>query len=178
VARKNESQDLCFLGDGDYRRFLDEYAPDLSQPGPIVTRGGEEVGRHDGLPHYTIGQRKGLGLAAGQPLFVLAKDTARNALVVGGREELGRRELLVRDVNWVAGESPGEAIRAQVKIRYKARPAEATVTPLAGERAMVLFDEPVAGSTAGQGAVFYQGDLCLGGGLIADPAVAGEEMDA
>jgi tRNA-specific 2-thiouridylase len=176
VARKGESQDLCFLGDGDYRRFLDQYAPHLSRPGPIVTSGGEEVGRHEGLPHYTIGQRKGLGLSGGQPLFVLAKDTARNALVVGGRDELGQRELLIRDVNWVAGESPGGAIRAQVKIRYKAWPVEATVTPLAGERATVVFDKPVAGATAGQGAVFYQADLCLGGGLIADPALAGEEI--
>jgi tRNA-specific 2-thiouridylase len=94
-------------------------------------------------------------------------------LIVGDREALGQRELLVRDVSWVAGKEPAEPVRADVKIRYKARPAEAMVRAEGANRALVVFDEPVMGSTAGQGAVFYQGEVCLGGGLIADPVAAG-----
>jgi tRNA-specific 2-thiouridylase len=169
VAQKQDSQDLCFLGDGDYRRFLNQYAPQAGRPGPILTESGQEVGRHEGLPFYTIGQRKGLGIATGQPLFVLRKDVTRNALIVGSHEALGQRELIARDVNWMAASPPVMPFSAEVKIRYKARPIPATVTPLPDGTVHVLFDEPVFGSTAGQGAVFYNGDICLGGGLIADP---------
>jgi tRNA-specific 2-thiouridylase len=173
VVGKKESMDLCFLGDGDYRRFLREHAADPAQAGPIVTRDGEVLGRHEGLPFYTIGQRKGLGISAGEPLYVLAKDVAQNALVVGGRHELGQTTLLARDVNWTSGAVPGEAIRAGVKIRYKAREAPATVRPLPGGQARVQFDEPVTGATPGQGVVFFDGDMVLGGGLIADKGSAG-----
>jgi tRNA-specific 2-thiouridylase len=168
VASKGESQDLCFLGDGDYRRFLQEYSDKAGRPGPILNSSGRELGQHDGLPFYTIGQRKGLGIAAGEPLFVLRKDVGHNALVVGTREELGQDDLVARNVNWVSGSAPARPIRAQVKIRYKARPVTATVAMLADSRARVHLDEPVFGMTAGQGAVFYDGDICLGGGIIAD----------
>ncbi len=168
VASKKESMDLCFLGDGDHRRFLEEYAPESAQPGPILTQEGEKLGEHEGLPFYTIGQRKGLGISVGRPLYILYKDVTRNALVVGSRDELGRTELLVRDVNWLSGRPPASPIDADVKIRYKARPAAASVTPLDDERSRVQFDDYVYGATAGQGAIFYDGDVCLGGGLIAD----------
>lgn len=175
VATKGESQDLCFLADGDYRRFLKEYSARAGRPGPILDQSGQELGQHNGLPFYTIGQRKGLGIAAGEPLFVLRKDIGRNALVVGSREELGQCILTARNVNWVSGSAPTVPIRAQVKIRYKAKPVAATVTSLAETRARVDFDEPVFGMTAGQGAVFYDGEVCLGGGIIADvPAVSVE----
>jgi tRNA-specific 2-thiouridylase len=173
VASKQESMDLCFLGDGDYRRFLREYAPASIEPGPILTSEGEQVGEHKGLPFYTIGQRKGLGISVGRPVYVLRKDVDRNALIVGSRAELGRTELLVRDVNWLDGEVPPESIRAEVKIRYKAQPLPATVAPLADGRVRVVFDSFVYGATAGQGAVFYDGDVCLGGGLIADRTTTG-----
>lgn len=168
VAQKSESMDLCFLGDGDYRRFLGEYAPQAIQPGPIVSSAGERLGEHEGLPFYTIGQRKGLGISAGEPLFVLRKDVEQNALIVGSREELGQTTLLVRDVNWVAGEAPAGVVRGGVKVRYKAPAAAATVTPLPDGAARVVFDEYVFGATPGQAAVFYDGDEVLGGGLIAD----------
>lgn len=168
VAQKSESMDLCFLGDGDYRRFLHEYAPEIGRPGPILTTAGREIGRHEGLPAYTIGQRKGLGIALGEPVFVLRKDAARNALIVGLREELGSRKLVVRDVNWMAGQGPAGPIRAEVKIRYRARPVMATVTATGESQAQVCFDEPVFGVTAGQGAVFFDDEVCLGGGIIAD----------
>ncbi len=174
VARKRDSMDLCFLGDGDYRRFLRDHAPQAIQPGPIVNRAGERLGAHEGLPYYTIGQRKGLGLSAGQPLFVLSKDVSRNALIVGGKEELGQTELLVRDANWVAGAPPPGALRCGVKVRYKAPAAPAVVTALPDGGARVDFDGFVVGATPGQAAVFYDGDVVLGGGLIADMATRQE----
>ena len=166
VADKDESQDLCFLADGDYRRFLREWVPGLAQPGPIVNGDGEVLGQHSGLPDYTIGQRKGLGIAAPEPLYVLRKEAESNRLIVGPRNELGHERLMVANVNWIAGDAPQESIRAKVKIRYQAREAAAQITPLPDERAEVLFDEPVRDATPGQGAVFYDGERVLGGGII------------
>ncbi len=168
VASKSESQDLCFLGDGDYRRFLQEYSQKASQPGPILTSSGEKLGQHEGLPFYTIGQRKGLGISAHEPLFVLRKDVAHNALIVGPKSELGQQTLIARDVNWLSGQPPMEPISAQIKIRYKAKGVEGTVVDLGNGRSQVTFHEPVFGVTAGQGAIFYDDDVCLGGGIIAD----------
>lgn len=175
VASKRESQDLCFLSDGDYRRFIRDNSIQIHQPGPILDLDGHELGRHQGLPFYTIGQRKGLGIAAAEPLFVLRKDTARNALIVGPRDSLGARELVAEGVNWISGIIPTSPITAQVKIRYKAAPIPATVTPLGGERAHVRFDEPAFGVTPGQAAVFYDGSVCLGGGLIINDDAREEE---
>src|SRR5690606_3293708 len=131
-----------------------------------------------GLPFYTIGQRKGLGISYREPLYVLRKDVSDNALVVGTHSELGRTSLLVRDVNWVAGEAPPAPIRAAVKSRYKAKMMDATVEPLADGRAQVTFDDYVFGSTAGQGAVFYDGEVCLGGGLISDSHTISEGVSS
>lgn len=167
VAQKHDSQDLCFLADGDYRRFLRAHAPDAIRPGPILRRDGSEIGQHTGLPHYTTGQRKGLGISHPEPLYVLGTDPARNALIVGTADELGRRHLIAGRVNWIAGSPPGGSFRADVKIRYTAHPAPALVTPLDDGRAAVEFDAPVRDITAGQSAVFYEGDDCLGGGIIA-----------
>lgn len=166
VAERPDSQDLCFLGEGDYRTFLRRNAPQLENPGPILTRTGEQLGQHQGLAYYTIGQRKGLGIAAPDPLYVLAKDLHRNALIVGPKEQLGQSELLAAGVNWVAGAAPTEVQRLQVKIRYKAVEAWAVVTPLPGSRAHVRFDEPLRDIAPGQAAVFYDGEVCLGGGII------------
>ncbi len=168
VASKDESQDLCFLGDGDYRRFLREYSEKASAPGPILDTTGRELGQHEGLAFYTIGQRKGLGIAANQPMFVLRKDVARNVLVVGTREQLGRQSLLVRDVNWISGEAPPQPIPAQIKIRYKAKRVAGMVEILGDGRIQATCHEPVFGVTAGQTAVFYDNDKVLGGGIIAD----------
>ena len=178
VASKQESQDLCFLNDGDYRRFIRDNSIHMYQPGPILDQEGREMGRHEGLPFYTIGQRKGLGIAAAEPLFVLRKDPERNALIIGPRDALGVRELVARGVNWISGTTPAAAIEAQVKIRYKATPIPATVTPLDGDRAHVLFDQPAFGVTPGQAVVFYAGAVCLGGGLITNKKASGEEDKA
>jgi tRNA-specific 2-thiouridylase len=167
VAGKKESQDLCFLKDGDYRRFLRDHSLQVFVPGPILDEAGRELGHHEGLANYTIGQRKGLGITAADPLFVLGKDGARNALIVGPREALGQPELEVTGVNWISGRTPAAPVAARVKIRYKATPIGAVITPISVDKALVSFDEPVVGATPGQAAVFYDGPVCLGGGLIA-----------
>ncbi|HVO44524.1 MAG TPA: tRNA 2-thiouridine(34) synthase MnmA [Aggregatilineales bacterium] len=166
TASKHDSQDLCFVADGDYRRFLRQHRPETVQPGPILTRTGEVIGQHEGLANYTIGQRKGLGVYAAEPLYVLRLDTERNALIVGSAAELGLDCLTANRVNWVAGQAPDGPIRAEVKIRYKAPPVPATVTPLPDARIAVQFDELVRGITPGQGAIVYDGEVCLGGGII------------
>ena len=166
TATRKDSQDLCFLAGDDYRNFLQRNAAEMLKPGEIVTRDGKSIGEHNGLANYTIGQRKGLGVASPVPLYVLGKDAVKNTVIVGMREELGSRELTARDVNWLSGEMPSESFRAEVKIRYTAKEAEASVTPINGNQAQVQFDAPQRDITAGQAAVFYQGDLIIGGGII------------
>ena len=166
TASRKDSQDLCFLAGEDYRNFLQRNAAEMLQPGEILTRDGRAVGTHTGLANYTIGQRKGLGLASPVPLYVLGKDSTTNSLLVGTQEELGSRELLARDVSWQSGEVPIEPFRAEVKIRYTAREAAALVTPIDGDRARVEFDAPQRDITAGQAAVFFDGDRLIGGGII------------
>jgi tRNA-specific 2-thiouridylase len=166
VADRPESQDLCFLADGDYRRFLARHAPEALRPGPIVDTAGRRLGQHQGLPLYTIGQRKGLGLSGPEPLYVVATDPATNTLIVGSRAELGRARFQVQPVNWISGEAPTAPLRCTVKIRYKANEVPATVTPLEGGCAEVVAAEPLYGVTPGQAAVFYDGEVVLGGGII------------
>ncbi len=166
TASRKDSQDLCFLAGEDYRNFLQRNAADMLKPGEIITQAGEVLGEHSGLANYTIGQRKGLGVASPVPLYVLGKNAVTNALVVGRQEELGSSELTARDVNWLSGEVPLDAFRAEVKIRYTAKEAWAVVTPLDDARARVQFDTPQRDITAGQAAVFFQGDVMLGGGII------------
>jgi tRNA-uridine 2-sulfurtransferase len=166
TASRKDSQDLCFLAGEDYRNFLQRNAPDMLQPGQIVTRAGKALGEHSGLANYTIGQRKGLGVASPIPLYVLGKNAVTNTLLVGTQAELGSSDLTAREVNWVSGEEPREPFRAEVKIRYTAKEAWATVTPLNGGQARVQFDAPQRDITAGQAAVFFDGDVLLGGGII------------
>jgi tRNA-specific 2-thiouridylase len=166
TATRKDSQDLCFLAGDDYRNFLQRNAAEMLKPGEILTRDGRSVGEHTGLANYTIGQRKGLGLASPVPLYVLGKNSVTNTLIVGTQEELGSRELMARDVNWLSGEMPGETFRAEVKIRYTAKEAEALVTPMERGRAQVRFEAPQRDITAGQAAVFFRGDLMIGGGII------------
>jgi len=166
AADRAESRDLCFLADGDYRRFLREHAPQMLCPGPIVDRRGQVLGEHKGLAFYTIGQRRGLGISAPKPLYVLEIDPRRNAVVVGTAEELGRRELLAEEVSYVMGEPPSEPLEVTAKIRYQAHEARACWVPLGDGRARVLFDHPQRDITPGQGVVAYQGEVVLGGGII------------
>jgi tRNA-specific 2-thiouridylase len=171
VALKSESMDLCFLADGNYHRFLVENAAGSLQPGPIMTLTGSEIGQHRGLGHYTIGQRKVLGVSVGQPMFVVKKDPANNILILGTREEASKKRLIAQRVNWIAGNGPTAPIMAEVKIRYRANLVPAIITALDDNKARVVFEKPVFGITAGQGAVFYQGENCIGGGTIADEVI-------
>ncbi len=166
TASRADSQDLCFLAGDDYRNFLQRNAPEMLKPGEIITTDGRSIGQHNGLANYTIGQRKGLNVASPVPLYVMTKQAAGNTLVVGTLEELGFQELIARDVNWVSGETPHEPFHAMVKIRYTAKDVEALVSPMEGEQVSVKFDAPVRDVTAGQAAVFYQGEVMLGGGII------------
>jgi tRNA-uridine 2-sulfurtransferase len=174
TASRADSQDLCFLAGEDYRNFLQRNASEILQPGDIVTTEGKVVGQHNGLANYTIGQRKGLGVFHPDPLYVITKQASNNSLVVGTADELGFTELTAHDVNWISGEAPKEPFRALVKIRYSAKEVEAWIRPMEenqaspeqGRRASVKFDRPVRDVTAGQAAVFYQGEIMLGGGII------------
>lgn len=175
VAERPDSQDLCFLGGKDYRPFLLRHAPELLRPGPIYNRQGTLLGQHQGLAFYTIGQRKGLGLSAPHPLYVIEKDLSANALIVGQAEELGEREMTVAAINWIRGEPPAAPFQAEVKIRYTARPSPALVTPLGRHQAHLTFTQPQRDITPGQAAVFYQDELCLGGGIIQATRIKEEE---
>jgi tRNA-specific 2-thiouridylase len=166
VADRAESQDLCFLADNDYRRFVREHAPQAFRPGPIQRRDGAVVGTHTGLPDYTVGQRKGIGVAAAEALYVIGSRPETNTLVVGTAAELGNDRLMAARVNWVSGEPPAQPLRVVVKIRYKAVPAAATLVPLPGGRAELVLDRPLRDISPGQAAVFYAGEVCLGGGII------------
>lgn len=162
----HDSQDLCFLADGDYRRFLQERVPEAMQPGPIVDIKGKRWGEHQGLPRYTIGQRRGIEVASKVPMYVIAMDSDSNTLVIGPREALGQSQLRASRVNWVRGFPPRSATIATVKIRYRSVPARATVIPVGNDRVEIDFDKPLRDITPGQAAVFYDGEICLGGGVI------------
>ncbi|MEA3459844.1 MAG: tRNA methyl transferase PRC-barrel domain-containing protein, partial [Chloroflexota bacterium] len=166
VAGRGESQDLCFVSDGDYRRFLKKHAPEAVRPGPIVDRSGRVIGRHKGLPFYTIGQRGGLGIAASQALYVLRIDVEHNALVVGTADELGQRRLTARKVNFVSSRKPEGLLEVTAKIRRQAAEVPAILTPLSDEEVAIAFQRPLRDITPGQGVVFYREEVVLGGGII------------
>ena len=166
AATRTDSQDLCFLAGEDYRDFIRRNAPEIARPGPLVNRAGKVLGEHKGLAYYTIGQRKGLDVSSPVPLYVLAKNAVTNTLIVGVEGELGSRELTAAEINWIAGEAPLSPLRAQVKTRYTARESWAELKLLEANRAEVRFELPQRDITPGQAAVFYEGDLVLGGGLI------------
>lgn len=179
VAEKPESQEICFVPTGDYAQFIEAYLAEqalrasgqgdgelLLRGGAVVTRAGEVLARHSGVHQYTIGQRKGLGVATGQPLYVLAVDAAAGRVTVGEERELYQQSCLAREVNWLSVASPERSVRVGVKIRHKHVAAAAEVTPLAENRARILFDEPQRAITPGQAAVFYDGERVIGGGWI------------
>ncbi len=166
VAEKPESQEICFIPDGDYRAFLrTRLHPDAALPGPMVTTAGNVLGEHQGLPFYTVGQRRGLGIAAGQPLYVTGMQLESNTLVVGTRQEALAETCRIERLNWLCL-PPAEAFRTTVQIRYRHQPVSATVHPTAADRARIVFHEPQFAVTPGQAAVFYDGKTVVGGGWI------------
>jgi tRNA-specific 2-thiouridylase len=166
VADRQDSQDLCFLAGSDYRPFLEHYAPEAAQPGSMVDRQGDVVGEHSGLACYTIGQRKGLGLAKPQPWYVLEKDIENNRLVVGPVEQLGGQLATLTQINWILGEAPQLPLQAEVKIRYKAPAVRARIESGSDGTVLVQFEQAMRDITPGQLAVFYNGDAVIGSGTI------------
>ncbi len=166
VADKEESQDICFIPDGDYSSFLKNWVGGKVREGDIVNARGRVLGRHGGIIHYTIGQRRGLGISSAAPLYVTELDSKRNRVIVGGRKEAVGKELEADDVRYVSGEPPRRRFAAKAKIRYNAGEADAVVKPLGGGRARVAFRAPQHAITPGQSVVFYDGDAVIGGGII------------
>jgi tRNA-specific 2-thiouridylase len=171
VAEKPESQEICFVPAGNYVRFIEAYLEEQgsslpAEPGEVVTTSGEVIGRHEGLHRYTVGQRRGLGLAAGRPLYVVELDRTANRLIVGEDAELRRETCEVRNVNWIAVASLEQPARVMVKIRHRHEPAAATLEAADATAARVRFDVPQRAVTPGQAAVFYAGERVLGGGWI------------
>ena len=184
VADKPESQEICFVPAGGYVRFIESYLQEqgselsgeqrapvdgkLGEAGDIVSTSGDVLGRHQGLHHYTVGQRRALGLSVGHPVYVVALDRANNRLIVGEDSDLRRETCEVRNVNWIPFAAPDAPIHAKVRIRNRHEPAEAEITPLDATTARIAFREPQRAITPGQAAVFYSGEQVLGGGWIAN----------
>jgi tRNA-specific 2-thiouridylase len=171
VAEKPESMELCFVPTGNYVEFIHAYSRERAIPlqngeGEIVSESGDVIGRHNGVHNFTIGQRKGLGFAAGKPLYVLSIDPEKNRVVVGEDDVLRKTACEVEGVNWISCETSFASIRAHIKIRHKHEPAPATIEPLDAASARVTFDAPQRAITPGQATVFYDGDAVLGGGWI------------
>jgi tRNA-uridine 2-sulfurtransferase len=165
VAAKPDSHEICFVADGDAAGFVERRLPG-PRPGDIVDSGGRVLGRHAGIHRFTVGQRRGLGLSARTPLYVLKLEPVAGQVVVGTREELGGTELSASRVNWVAGAPPAAPVRITARIRHHHRDAPAELTPWGDGRAAVRFDEPQTAISPGQAVVFYQGDDVIGGGWI------------
>ena len=172
TANKPESQEICFVPDGKYSEFIDRYlahegrSDELPRGGEIVDAAGAVIGDHTGIHRYTVGQRRGLGIANEKPLYVLRIERAKNQIVVGEADELESKEFTARGVNWIALNEPSEPVRANVKVRYRHEPAPATIFPLHDQRARIVFDQPQRAITPGQATIFYDGDEVVGGGWI------------
>lgn len=166
VASKPDSEDICFIPDGNYKKFLEDNSDIKPMIGNIVNRRGEILGKHNGLYNYTIGQRKGLGISYKAPLFVLGFNKAKNELIVGEEQELYRKEMKVEDVNLLLMDSIDKPIDVTVKIRYSSKPAEAIINQTEEGNIQVIFKDPQRGITPGQSAVFYTDDVVIGGGKI------------
>ncbi|MDQ3070945.1 MAG: tRNA 2-thiouridine(34) synthase MnmA [Acidobacteriota bacterium] len=166
VADKPDSHEICFIPDGDHASFVEKHAPEVAAPGVFTDAAGTVVGTHGGAHRFTVGQRKGLRLSAGVPLYVLEIDTTSQKVTVGPREALDKSELMATDVNWMSGAIPSGPMRVTAKIRHRATDAAGTVTPLDGARAHMSFDAPQSAVAPGQAVVFYDGDVVVGGGWI------------
>ena len=166
TAHKPDSQDICFIPNGDYAAFLEQTMGIRREPGDFLDMNGQVVGRHTGMIGYTIGQRKGLGVAFGEPRFVVHKDAARNTVTLGKSEDLFSDTLIADRLNWIAIDALGEPMTVTAKTRYSQREAEAVIAPHGDGQVKVTFKEPQRAITVGQAVVFYDGDTVVGGGTI------------
>lgn len=166
VANKGDSQDICFIPDGDYRSFLEKLAPNKDKKGDFIHKNGEFLGKHMGQRSYTIGQRKGLGIAYKHPLYVIGRDMAKNQVILGSNEDLFTTNFKIREGNFSACDVPTSDMTCQVRIRYRAPYVDCTIHPLGNNEYIIETAEPVRAVTPGQSAVFYDGEVLLGGGII------------
>jgi len=166
VHNKAESQEICFVPDDDYVRFLDTNYPEISKPGPILDTDGNKVGTHDGVSHYTIGQRRGLGIALGYPVYVIELDHEKNAVIVGKDDAVFSEGLIAEDINIIPFDSLDGRIEVEAQIRYNSSPVKAVIEQINGNKIKVEFENAQRAVTPGQSVVFYLGDLVLGGGII------------
>ena len=165
-ASRSDSQDICFVPDGDYARVIGEWTATEPPAGDFLDLAGRVIGRHRGIIHYTLGQRRGLGIAGGEPLYVVKISARDNTVTLGPAEALFRRDARVGNLTWALGEMPADTFRCRAKTRYRQREQEVTVTRDGAENVRLLFDEPQRAVTPGQSAVFYLGDTVIGGGEI------------
>ena len=165
-ARKHDSQDICFVPDGDYGKFMEHYCGHTFEPGDFVSVDGKVLGRHNGMIRYTIGQRRGLGISAKERLFVVGKDLEKNQVILGSKEDLMKDTLTAYDVNLISVAKIEGQMRCKAKIRYKHPEAPAMVEQISDTEIRVVFDEPQRGITPGQAVVLYDGDMVIGGGTI------------
>jgi len=165
-AEKRDSQDICFVPDGDYASVVETVMQKKGEPGDFVDEQGKVLGRHKGIIHYTIGQRRGLGISAPYPLYVLRIDPEENRVIVGPDKALYRNVLEAEEFNWISGEPPKGSIRAKAKIRYKHKEAECEIIPKANNTVQIIFDDAQRAITPGQSVVIYDGETVLGGGII------------
>lgn len=166
VANKPDSEDICFIPDGNYKKFLEENSSLKPKSGNIVNKSGDILGKHSGLYNYTIGQRKGLGISYKEPLFVIGFNKEKNELIVGTNEETYKKEMLVNNLNWLINNNIKEKLKVNVKTRYSAKEHKATIEQIEDDLVKVIFDEPAQRITPGQSAVFYIDDVVIGGGKI------------
>lgn len=167
VADKPDSQEICFVSDNNYKNFLNQRLPSGEfKPGPMLNTKGEIIGQHQGLPYYTVGQRKGLGLALGYPAYVVALEPKNNSVIIGRHEEVFQPGLIAAEHNFIAVPELRESMEVQAKIRYGAKPAPAVISPADEGRVFVRFNEPQRAITPGQSVVYYQDELVVGGGII------------
>jgi tRNA-specific 2-thiouridylase len=171
LAEKPDSQEICFVPGGDYKRFIDAYLAEQGESlpdtaGDLVTTSGEVIGEHSGIHNFTVGQRKGLGIATGSPLYVIQISGANKQVIVGGDQQLYSRTLRAKRVNLISVDDLHEPMRVSVKIRHRHEPAAAVIERTGADEILATFDEPQRAITPGQAAVFYDGDVVVGGGWI------------
>lgn len=163
-ANKPDSQDICFVPDGDYARFIEEYTGRKFPEGDFIDRDGNAIGKHSGIIRYTVGQRKGLGIALGVPAYVIAKNIENNTVTLGGNDDLFTDTAYAYDVNWISGECPKESVKVSARVRYNQKEQPATLYPMENGCIKVVFDKPQRAVTYGQALVCYDGEILLGGG--------------
>jgi tRNA-specific 2-thiouridylase len=165
-ASAKESQDICFVPDGNYAAFIERFENTCFQKGEYVDINGRFLGEHLGHQHYTIGQRKGLGIALGKPQFVISKDPVTNRVVLGDEEHIFKKRIYIKDVNMMAADMPSSSVSCTAKLRYSARDEACILHPIGENEAMLEFEKPQRAPSPGQSAVFYSAEVVLGGGKI------------